>query len=236
MQVMLPQICPMSASALPQDLVQRAIYRRGTLAVYDSIDPSRTALLVIDMQNAWLAPGAPFETPAARAVIPAINRLAAALRAKGGLVAWVQHRTGAPGSADYWAEYFEYFVSADKRQAAIEALIDGHPLQAIYPAMDVVPSDLRLTKRRFSAFINNPADPAGMLRARGIDAVIVAGTATNICCESTARDAMMLDFKVFVPHDAVATPREDAHMAGLRSLMQAFADVRPTDEIIALMG
>lgn len=236
MQDALAQIPRMNAPALPQDLVSRAIYRRGTLAVYAAIEAKRTALLVIDMQNAWLAAGAPFETPAARALIPAINRLAAALRAKGGLVAWVQHRTGAVGSADYWAEYFEYFVSADKRQAAVDALSDGNPMQAIHPAMEVVPSDLRLTKRRFSAFINNPADPAGVLRSRGIDTVIVAGTATNICCESTARDAMMLDFKVFVPHDAVATPREDAHMAGLRSLMQAFADVRPTDEIIKLMG
>ena len=180
-------------------------------------------------------PISPFETPAAREIIPAINRLAAALRAKGGTVVWVRHRTGKPGAPDYWATYFDNFVSADKRGPAVEALSDGHPMQALFPAMDAKPGDVHLTKTRFSAFINNPADPARLLRERGIDTLIVAGTATNICCESTARDAMMLDFKVFVPHDAVATPKEDAHVAGLRSLTQAFADIRPTDEVIAIL-
>ena len=56
--------------------------------------------------------------------------------------------------------------------------------------------------------------------------LVVAGTATNICCESTVRDALMRDFRCFMPHDLVACPTEDGHLAGLRSVMQAFADVR----------
>jgi ureidoacrylate peracid hydrolase len=220
---------------LPADLVERAVYRRGRLAVFDRIVARSAALLVIDMQNAWLAPGAPFETPAARAIVPTINRLAAALRQHGGAVFWVQHRTGRPGEPDYWAHYFENYVAADKRAAAAAALVPGHPHQALYPELDVRPEDGLLAKLRFSLFARNPADPEAVLRARGIDTVIVTGTATNMCCESTVRDAMMRDFNTFMPFDAVAAPREDAHLAGLRSVMQGFADVRGVDDIIAIM-
>jgi ureidoacrylate peracid hydrolase len=222
-------------SGLPADLVERAVYRRGRLAVFDRIAARNTALLVIDMQNAWLAPGAPFETPAARAIVPAINRLADALRRRGGAVIWVQHMTGRPGEPGYWAHYFENFVAADKRAAAAEALVPGHPHHALYGALDVRPEDGRMAKLRFSLFARNPADPEAALRASGVDTVIVAGTATNMCCESTVRDAMMRDFKTFMPFDAVAAPREDAHLAGLRSVMQGFADVRGVDDIIAIM-
>lgn len=221
---------------LPHDLVENAVYRRGRLAVFDAIEPARTALVVIDMQKAWLGRGAPFETPAALAIVPAINRLAAALRRRGGTVAWVQHTTGRPGTPDYWSMYFDNFVAADKREAAAAALAEGHPMHALYEGLDAAPEDLRLRKWRFSLFARNPEEPERVLRGRGIDTLIVTGTATNICCESTAREAMMRDFRVFMPHDAVAAPRPDAHLAGLRSVMQAFADVRASDEIAALIG
>jgi ureidoacrylate peracid hydrolase len=222
-------------SGLPAELIERAVYRRGRLAVFDRIVARRAALLVIDMQNAWLAPGAPFETQAARAIVPAINRLAMALRQRDGAVIWVQHATGRPGTPDYWSHYFDNFVAADKRAAAAAALVPGDPLHALWQDLDVQADDVRMTKCRFSLFARNPADPEAWLRARGIDTVIVAGTATNMCCESTVRDAMMRDLKTFMPFDAVAAPREDAHLAGLRSVMQSFADVRGVDDIIAIM-
>ena len=74
---------------------------------------------------------------------------------------------------------------------------------------------------------------AGVLMTVG--ALIVTGTATNVCVESTARDAMMLDFRVFMPHDATAALDQDAHLAGVRSVMQSFADVRPVDALLALI-
>lgn len=220
---------------LPEALIEAATYRRGRLGVFDRIEPQRTALLVVDMQKAWLAEGAPFETPAARALIPTINRLAAALRRRGGCVFWVQHTTGAPGADDYWALYFDHFVSEEKRGAAIAALTADSPLHALHPDLDVRGEDVTIRKFRFSLFARNPNDPERMLRERGVDTVIVAGTATNMCCESTARDAMMRDFRVFMPHDAVAAPRPDGHLAGLRSVMQSFADVRPADTAIRLI-
>ena len=101
--------------------------------------------------------------------------------------------------------------------------------------IDVQAGDQTLLKYRFSAFTNNPSDLEGALRRQGIDTVIVAGVATNICCESTARDAMMRDFKVFMPHDAVTAATPDQHFAGLGSVMQVFADVRPTDALVGLI-
>ena len=74
-----------------------------------------------------------------------------------------------------------------------------------------------------------------MLRARGIDTLIVVGTATNVCCESTARDAMMLNYKVFFVSDGNACRTDAEHNATLASLMAMFADVRSTDEMIALL-
>ena len=224
------------SQGLPDHIIESATYRRGRVSVFDSIEPKRTALMVIDMQNAWLAPGAPFETPPARAIVPAINRLAGALRQRGGTVVWVRHTTGAPGTPDYWSMFFDNFIHPDVRQKTAEALVEGHPMHGLYAELDVQPADIVLNKVRFSVFTRNPVDVEALLRGRGVDTLIVTGTATNVCCESSAREAMMRDFRVFMPHDAVAAPRDDGHVAGLRTVMQAFADVRPVDEIIPLMG
>jgi ureidoacrylate peracid hydrolase len=150
-------------------------------------------------------------------------------------VMWIQHTTGAPGAADYWSLYFENFISDDKRAGAVAALTADSPLHALHSDLDIRSDDEIMRKYRFSLFARNPRDPEALLRKRGIDTVIVVGTATNMCCESTARDAMMRDFRVFMPHDAVAAPRADGHVAGLRSVMQGFADVRATDVVIDLI-
>ena len=222
-------------SDLPAELIAASTYRRHGLKVWDELRPAHTALLILNMQNAWLASGAPFESADARATLPAITRLAGALRQGGCTVGWFQMTTGAPGTADYWTTYFDNFVGPDKRGPAAAALLAGSAMHALYPQDPVMPGDLVLPKYRFSAFAHNPHDLDALLRARSIDTVIVAGTATNVCCESTIRDAMMRDFRTFMPHDAVSAPRPDGHRAGLRSVMQAFADVRGTDELIALM-
>jgi ureidoacrylate peracid hydrolase len=219
----------------PADLVRDATWRRGGLELFDRLDPTRAALMVIDMQNAWLTPGAPFETPSARALIPRVNALASALRRLGGLVVWIQHTTAPPGTPDYWALYFDHFIAPADRAAAAAALLPGSALHDLHPALDARPEDSRLRKFRFSAFVRNPDDPEPLLRSRGVDTLIVVGTATNVCVESTVRDAMMRDFRVFAPHDAVAAPRPRAHLAGLGNIMQSFADVRSVGRLLALM-
>ena len=220
---------------LPADLIARGTYRRDGLGVYGAVVPQRSALLVMNMQNAWLAPGAVFEPFGERrtlGVLPVINRLARAIRDGGGQVIWFRTTTGASGTPEYWSTYFDNFVGADKRPAAVAALTEGSASHPLFSGVDLQPSDWDLNKHRFSAFACNPYDLDGKLRARGVDTIIVAGTATNICCESTIRDAMMRDYRTFMPHDAVAAPRADGHLAGLRSVMQAFADIRAVEEIL----
>lgn len=220
---------------LPEALVARAVARRGRLEVFDAIDPRRTALLVIDMQRAWTRPEGPMHTPTTWGIVPTVNRLAAALRARGGRVVWVQHSNAPPDSPLYWATYYDHFVAPARRATSLATLSPGSALHELEPALDARPEDQRLLKYRFSAFTGNPSDPESRLREAGIDTLIVAGVATNICCESTARDAMMRDFKVFMPWDAVTAATPDQHFAGLGSVMQVFADVRPVEALLGLI-
>jgi ureidoacrylate peracid hydrolase len=220
---------------LPAELIRGATHRRGRLEIFDELDPRRTALLVIDMQNAWLVPGAPFETPSARELIPRINRIAEALRRGQGRVVWIQHTAGKKGEEGYWPLYFDNFISQDTRADVVAALTPGSPMHDLHSGFRIDESDLVLPKHRFSAFLRTSHSLESILSVRGINTLIVTGTATNVCVESTVRDAMMRDFRVFMPHDATAALDRDAHLAGVRSVMQSFADIRPVDALLALL-
>lgn len=116
-----------------------------------------------------------------------------------------------------------------------QAFTPGDFGHAIYPELDVAEGDLRVRKTRFSALIQGSSDLDAMLRARGVDTLIVVGTATNVCCESTARDAMMLNYRVFFVSHANACRTDAEHNATLASLMVMFADIRATGEMIVLL-
>ena len=125
---------PMHPNTLPQDIVDRLMVRRGSLHLFDSIAPEKTALVVIDMQNAFLQPGAPSETPAAREIVPNINRLARALRARGGTVAFAQ-ASFQPEGPDAWPLFFDHMVNPRYSAAILEALTPGRPGHALWPAL-----------------------------------------------------------------------------------------------------
>lgn len=111
----------------------------------------------------------------------------------------------------------------------------GHEIHA---SLDCRPEDVRTLKLRYSALIPESTDPdvEPLLRERGIDTVVITGTLTNVCCESTARDAMMRDFKTVFVADANATRSDAEHNATLVSLLQVFADVRSTSEVVDLLS
>lgn len=87
----------MASVEIRREIIERVIARRGRLHIFDRLDPKRTALVVIDMQNAFVAPGAPMEVPAARAIVAPVNRFAAELRRRGVLVIWVAHENRKDG-------------------------------------------------------------------------------------------------------------------------------------------
>lgn len=224
----------MHPTALPPEIVERMRVRRGRLHLFDRLDARRTALVVIDMQNAFLRPGAASETPVAREIVPQINRLAQALRDAGGVVAFLQG-SFQPQGPDSWPLFFEHMVNPAFSQAILQALTPGHPDHELWPGLDVQPQDLRFRKKRYSAFFPGACGLPEALRVRGIDTVVITGTLTNVCCEASARDAMMGDFKTVMVSDANAARSDAEHIAALATLVQFFADVRSTDEVLALL-
>ena len=103
----------------------------------------------------------------------------------------------------------------------------------MFPALEPLASDLRVKKIKYSAFIAGSSDIDGQLKSRGVDTVLIAGTATNVCCESSARDAMMLDYRVIMLSDANAASTDEEHAATLNNFMLFFGDVMTVDEAIS---
>lgn len=216
-----------------REIVERVLARRGRLHVFDSLDPRRSALLVVDMQNAFVAPGAPIEVPAARGIVAPINQLAAELRHRGVTIVWVAHENRADGRD--WAGFFDAFVAPGRRAEAAAALAAGSKLQQLWPELDVNPGDLRVSKNRYSPLIGN-SSLERLLREKGIDTLLLAGTKTNVCVECTARDAMMLDFKVVLLSDCTASLSDDEQRATLENVIQQFGDVCTAEEALALLA
>jgi nicotinamidase-related amidase len=208
--------------------------RCGRPHPFDAMDARRTALVVVDMQNHFMAPGFMNETPEARAIVPGVNRLAAGVRALGGHVVWIQNSTN--DTWESWSTYHSCLMTPERakaRYASMDEAAKGHEL---WPELDVRPGDVKTTKKRYSAFIQGSSDLERRLRALGVDTVMVAGTATQVCCESTARDACMLNFRTSMISDANATWADDLHAAALTAFYLNFGDVQTIDEALASLA
>jgi len=134
-----------------------------------------------------------------------------------------------------WSTFFDHFCSPARRERMIEAFSPGAEGHALWPGLEVLPEDLQVQKRRFGAFAPGASDLHEILQARGIDTLIVTGTASQVCCESTARDAMMLNYKVFFIADGNATYSDEEHNATLSAMAHTFCDVVDTDTMIGIV-
>jgi ureidoacrylate peracid hydrolase len=224
---------------MPHAIDHRAILDRlaegrgGVRNVFETLDPARTAHVVIDMQNGFVEQGAPVEVPMARGISGNINRISAAIRASGGRNYFVQYTT--PDDVDRsWLVMMERLggMAAIHRQG----FQPGEHYWQLWPELEVLDGDRVVAKGRFSAFTPGTSELHDRLQADGIDTVIVTGTLTNVCCESTARDAMQRNYRTIVAADANAALSDEAHAATLESLAFAFADLRSAEEIEALLG
>jgi nicotinamidase-related amidase len=162
-----------------------------------------------------------------------VNVLSAAMRARGAPVIWTrQTHTLEPGFAppDWQYDVSNADVAAGVAALAAQAL--GHE---IYPAMQVAPEDVVIDKYRYGAF----SCPAGrlnnVLRGRGITMLIVTGTLTNVCCESTVREGYMAGYKIIAVTDAMAAATDEEHNAALLNLRLNFADLRRSQDVLALI-
>ena len=219
---------------IPVEVKDRVIRRQGKLPSHDTIDTAHTALIVVDMQNYFVAEGFPLEVATARSIVPNINRLARAVRAAGGTVVWVQ--TTAKGALESWGNHHKYMLTPERAKTRLAHLDESADGFALYPKLEPLSIDLRVKKLKFSAFISGSSDIDAELKSRGIESLLIAGTLTNVCCESTARDAMMLDYRVVMVSDCNATLSDEAHAASLNNFVVYFGDVLTTDDTISRLA
>jgi ureidoacrylate peracid hydrolase len=216
---------------LPQAEIDRSIANRGVAHPFGTLNPAATALVVIDMQNYFVAPGAQGEIPMAREIVPSINRLAQAVRAAKCHVIWVQNSTN--GTRESWSVLANHLMTPARAAHRWAAMDEGAEGFKLWPVLDAKPEDFYIIKKRFSAFIQGSSNIDAFCKARGIDTLLIAGTASNGCCESTARDAVMLNFKVAMISDASATNTDDMHSMSLQFFYRVYGDVLTVDEAIA---
>jgi nicotinamidase-related amidase len=199
--------------------------RRGRRHAFGSLDPVRTALVVVDLVAFFVE-----ENDYARGIVPRVNELADALRAAGGTVAWVVPAPWEPSA-----------MKDELLGPRIEKLYrnsggTGTPRERVWTELATEDSDLYVEKTASSAFFPGRCALHELLQQRGIDTVLVTGTVANVCCEATARDASTLDYRTIMVADANAARRDQDLDATLYTIYRSYGDVRATADVITLIG
>jgi ureidoacrylate peracid hydrolase len=198
-----------------------------------ALDPRRTAVLVVDMQNAFLDGSgslARMGVPVGRTrlVVPHVQRVLASARA-----------------AKLPVVHLCFVLRKDlsdlgvlgKRFPPLREL--GHCAEGswdadFYPGMEPAAGEYVVPKSRFSGFFGTSLDT--ILRCRAIDTLVVTGVATNVCVESTVRDAFARDYRLVVPREATGSYTEEMEAASLSTLAFAFATVVSVDDVVAALA
>ena len=220
--------------SISQSVLDRVIARRGREHIFDDLSPSKTALVVVDMQNGFMVPELGHAAcKMAHEIVPNINRLAQAVRDTGGTVIWIQ-TAYTDETLTSWSTLYGMMLpkGVERRKFSLSPSNKGYE---IFPDLKIEKTDLIVEKKRYSAFIQGSSNIEAVLRARGIDTILVTGTATNVCCESTARDAVMRNFQTVMVSDGLATRTDEEHNATLMNFYLTFGDVMTTDEVIGYL-
>lgn len=183
------------------------------------LSPKKAALLVIDMQNFFLSPDSPTFTCGGAAVMPAVKKLVKAFRKARRPVIFTRH-VHHPGRLD--AGIMEWWWDG--------MCLEGTPESEIHPDLAPCPEEKVVLKHRYSAFYGT--DLETVLRCLKVEQLVVTGVMTNLCCESTARDAYFRDYRVFFPADATATVSEEMHVSSLLNLAFGFAYVTSSGRLL----
>ncbi len=193
-----------------------------------SVIPGKIALVNVDMQNCFVE-NSPIAAPGGVEVLGRINRLIEACRANGVVIIHTAHVVRPDGS--------NIGVMGEIIPPVNDGVINkGAPSAALHDGLDFQDGDIVLDKPRFGSF--HGTDLELILRSQGIDTIIVTGICTNVCCETTAREANVRDFHVFFLSDGTATfgigdlSADDIQAATCATLGFAFAQVLTIDEMI----
>lgn len=211
-----PYVTPANLSSKTQDwLEQIAPFNQHEMR----LNTSASALLVVDMQQFFLDPASPTFACGGLTVLPSVKRQVAAFRKAGRPVIFTQH-VHHPDELDigimgWWWE---------------GRCLEGSPESQIHPELAPLPGEKVLQKHRYSAFYNT--DMETILRCLKIEDLVVAGTMTNMCVESTVRDAYYRDYRVFLLADGTGTINEEMHLASLLNLAFGFAWVTTVEGVI----
>ena len=211
-----------------------------------TFDPQQTALIVVDMQNAYATPGgyldlAGFDVSTTRPVIANIQTAVTAARTAGMLIIWFQNgwdeqyvEAGGPGSPNY---HKSNALKTMRNQPLLQGklLAKGSWDYQLVDELVPQPGDIVLPKPRYSGFFNTPLD--SILRSRGIRHLVFTGIATNVCVESTLRDGFFLEYFGVVLEDAThqAGP-EFAQKAALFNIETFFGWVSDVDGVVYVSG
>jgi ureidoacrylate peracid hydrolase len=154
------------------------------------------------------------------------------LRAAGGTVVYLRFKTDA-GALASWTAFYDFMFNRARRDEMAETFGPDCHHFALWPALDVQPADWIVDKTRYSAFVPGCCDLHERLQGAGIDTLIITGTLTNCCCESTARDAMQRDYRVIFVSDGNAALNDAEHNATLGNMAALFADVMSAEQVAA---
>ncbi len=191
------------------------------------VDPASTALLVIDMQNDFVQEGSVLEVPKIRSQLPKIKKLIDTCRDLGLPIIYTKQVYRADTAVK--PLILDMFPLLEK-----DGLREGTQGAEICDELEPQPSDIIVRKLRFSAFYNTNLESVlrNIKGRRSIDTVIICGTVTNICCESTARDAFERDFRVVFCSDITSAWSDEFQRFSLQIIDYAFGWVMTSDDII----
>jgi ureidoacrylate peracid hydrolase len=201
------------------------------------VEPAHTALVVIDVQNDFCAAGGMMDREAndLRAVqemTAAVPRLLAAARSAGVLVVFVRNIYSTDANTYLSDVWLEQAVRQRQGSYTVSPVCGPDSWEGdFYGDIRPLTDEPVVTKHRFSAFHNT--DLETILRARSIRTVVLAGVASNVCVETTAREAFVRDYYVVFLSDGTATYDAVAHEATLRVIDQFFGEVGSIDDVVA---
>jgi ureidoacrylate peracid hydrolase len=222
--------------SIPEHIIARGRrIRGGREFVFESLDMSRVAHVIVDLQVGFCAEGAAVEVPITREIFGEVNSISSAVRAAGGVNVFLRY-TYDGGEKLPWNVWFKNYMSPGELEKTKGAFSRGADQWQLSPELEVKPGDLIIDKTRFSALIPGTCDMDAQLKARGIETLIITGTLTNCCCESTARDALQMGYNVIFVSDANATLSDEEHNATLMSMAAIFADVVDTPRLLGLIA